>query len=148
MVGPTNIPQICRAIGGVARPGYAHLVSTTTSDTAGRSPEAWARALLEDTPTGRSAPAVRPGLGPRPSPDHVQRWKIADRGHDWIRFETSSWFMTAVTVVHAANRRVSVAFFISYDQPIAALIWPPVSVMHMLRQVLRPDGPRADEETL
>lgn len=82
-----------RAIGGMAHPDYADLFSTKTSDIAGRLPEAWARAPLEDTPTGRSVPAVWRGLGlrlgPRPSPDHVQRWRIADQGHDWIRLETS-----------------------------------------------------------
>jgi hypothetical protein len=54
--------------------------------------------------------------------------------------------MTAHAVVQVEDLQVSVALFVRYDRPIAALIWPPVSVMHrravpvMLREALR--GPR------
>jgi hypothetical protein len=51
--------------------------------------------------------------------------------------------MTAHAVVHIEKRHVCVAVFLRYDRPIAALVWPPVSIMHrravpaMLRQALR-----------
>ena len=90
--------------------------------------------MLEGTPTGRSAPILWRllglRLGPRPSPDHVQGWTIADRGASWIRLETSSWFMTAHAVAHVADEQLSLALFLRYDRPIAALIWAPVSVLH------------------
>ena len=146
-VGLTNIPEAIRRLDTLASPDYVDLFTATTSRAADKSPEEWARAALENTPTGRSAPLVwrRLGLhlGPAPSPDCVQGWKIADRGEDWIRIETTSWFITAHAVVHVDDRHVSVALFLRYDRPIAAVIWPPVSVMHrravpvMLDQALK-----------
>ena len=147
VVGLSNVPEAIRSLDTLARPDYVDVITLTTSEVMDKLPEEWARAALEDTPTGRSAPllwrllGVR--LGPRPSPDYVQGWKIADRGDDWIRIEATSWFMTGHAVVHVEDGKVSVALFVRYDRPIAALIWPPVSVMHrrgvpvMLRQALR-----------
>jgi hypothetical protein len=82
-------------------------------------------------------------LAPGPSPDHVQGWRIAARGGDWIRLEAMSWFMTAHAVLHVEDGRLSIALFLRYERTIAALIWPPVARMHrrgvpaMLRQALR-----------
>jgi hypothetical protein len=148
VVGLTNIPEAIRCLDTLASPDYVDLFTAATSGATDKSAEAWARAALEDTPTGRSAPVLwrRLGLrlGPTPSPDYVQGWKIADRGDDWIRIEAASWFMTAHAVIQVDDGRVSIALFLRYDRPIAALIWPPVSVMHrravpiMLRQALKP----------
>jgi hypothetical protein len=69
-------------------------------------------------------------LGPRPSPEHVQGWRIIGRGDDWIRMEAVSWCMTANAIVKVEAGQVSVALFVRYDRSIAAVIWPPVSVMH------------------
>jgi len=69
-------------------------------------------------------------LESRPSPEHLAGWKIADRGDDWIRMEARSWFMTAHIVFHVDEGRVSFATFIRYDQPMAALVWPLVSIIH------------------
>jgi hypothetical protein len=72
----------------------------------------------------------------------VQGWTITGRAEDWIRLEAASWFMTANAVVKVDDGRVSAALFVRYDLPIAAVIWPPVSVMHrramptLLRQAL------------
>jgi hypothetical protein len=102
--------------------------------------------VLEDTPLGRSAPSVWRQLGlrlgPPQSPDYVQGWKIAARGDNWIRLETTSSLMTAHAVVHVDERHVALALFVRYDQPLAASVWPPVSIMHrravpaMLRQAI------------
>ena len=147
VVGLTNLPEAIRGLDTLASPDYVDLFTATTSRATDKSAEEWARATLEDTPTGRSAPLLwrRLGLrlGPTPSPDYVQGWKIADRGEDWIRIETTSWFMTAHAVVQVDDRHLSLALFIRYDRPIAAHIWTPVSVMHrravpdMLRQALK-----------
>jgi hypothetical protein len=134
VVGLSNVPEAVRSHDTLASPDYVDLITATTGEVVAKSPEEWARAVLEDTPTGRSAPrlwrllGVR--LGPRSSPDYVQGWRIADRGDDWIRIEATSWFMTAHAVVQVDDGQVSVALFVRYDRPIAALIWPPVSVMH------------------
>jgi hypothetical protein len=146
MVGLSNIPEEIRCLDTLGSPDYVDLFTLTTSGAADKSAEEWARAVLEDTPTGRSAPLLwrRLGLrlGPTPSTDHVQGWKIADRGDDWIRIETTSWFATAHAVLKVGHEQVSLALFLRYDLPIAAVIWPPVSVLHrrgvpvMLHQAL------------
>ena len=153
VVGPTNIPEAIRRLDTLASPDYVDLFTATTSRATDKSAEEWARAMLEETPTGRSAPLLwrRLGLrlGPTPSPDCVQGWKIADRGGDWIRIETRSWFMTAHAVVQVDDGHVSLALFVRYDRPIAALIWPPVSVLHrrgvpvMLHQALQAPASRS-----
>jgi hypothetical protein len=146
VVGLDNVPEGIRSLGAMDSPDYVDL-STVTVGATDRSPEEWARALLEVTPTGRSAPvlwrALGLRLGPSNSPDYVQGWKIPDRGDDWVRIQAASWFMTAHAVVQFDDGRLSVALFVRYDQPIAAFVWPPVSVMHrrvmpvLLRQTLR-----------
>jgi hypothetical protein len=154
-VGVRNVPDPIRRRQALADPDYADVFTLLTSRATDRSSEGWARAVLEHTPVGRSAPhlwrALGLRLGPRPSPDHVQGWRIADRGDGWIRVEALSWFMTAQAVVHVEDGRLSLALILRYERAVAALIWPPVSLMHrravpvMLRQALRVDGPRADE---
>jgi hypothetical protein len=155
VVGLDNIPDAIRRLDTLASPDYVDLFTATTSGVIDRSAEEWARAVLEDTPTGRSAPSLWRllglRLGPTPSPGYVQGWKIADRGQDWIRIEATSWFMTAHAVVHADHGQVSVALFLRYDRPIAALIWRPVSVMHrrgvpaMLGQALKVHSARRSD---
>jgi len=147
VVGLHNVPAAIRAIDTLVHPDYVDLFTASTSTAPDRSPEEWARAVLEETPASRAAPRLWRllglRLGPRPSPDHVQGWRIAARGDDWIRFETASWYMTAHAVVRVAAGTVSLALFLRFDRRIAALIWAPVSVMHrrgvpvMLRQASR-----------
>jgi hypothetical protein len=148
VVGLRNVPEAIRSLDTLASPNYVDLfTASTTGGATDTSAEEWARVALEDTPTGRSAPFLWRLLGlrlaPMPSPDCVQGWKIGDRGDDWIRIEAASWFMTAHAVVQVDDTQVSVALFVRYDRPIAALIWLPVSVMHrravpvMLHQALR-----------
>jgi hypothetical protein len=147
VVGLANIPDAIRGLDTVASPDYVDLFTITTSGATDKSAEEWARTALEDTPSGRSAPSVwrRLGLrlGPTPSPDHIQGWKIAARGGEWIRLEVTSWFMTAHAIVRVDDEQVSLALFVRYDRPIAARMWPPVSEMHrravpvMLRQAVK-----------
>jgi hypothetical protein len=156
IVGLNNIPEAIRSVDTFGCPDYADMFTVTTSTTDNTSAEEWARAVLEGTPTGRSAPLLWRllglRLGPRPSPDHVQGWRIADRGDDWIRLEATSWLMTGHAVVQVDGRQVSVALFVRYNRPLAALIWAPVSVMHrrgvpvMLHQALKAHGCQTDED--
>ncbi|MGO9857329.1 MAG: hypothetical protein ACLPYY_20085 [Acidimicrobiales bacterium] len=146
VVGVANISEEVRSFAALDEANYADLFTATTDGAANWSAEQWARAVLEETPTGRSAPLLWRllglRLGPTPSTDHVQGWKIADGGDGWIRVETASWCMTAHAVVTVEGPRVSLALFLRYDRPEAALIWPAVSVLHrrgvpvMLRQAL------------
>jgi hypothetical protein len=146
VVGVRNIPEAIRSLDTLAHPDYADLFTVSTSGATDRSPEEWARAVLEGTALGESARSLWRllglRLGPRDSADHVQGWKIADRGDTWIRLQTASWFMTAHAVVQVEDGHVSVALFLRFDRAIAVLVWVPVGVMHrrgvptMLRQAL------------
>jgi hypothetical protein len=146
VVGLHNIPEAIRSATTIGEPDYVDLCTVTTGDATNRSPEQWARAVLEETPLGRHARLLwqRLGLrlGPPGSLGYVQGWKIADRGDDWIRLETASSCMTAHAVCRVDDGQLSLALFLRYDQPIAALIWSPVSVLHrravpdLLRQAL------------
>jgi hypothetical protein len=146
VVGLSDVPETIRSHDTLASPDYVDVFTAPAAEATDRSPEEWARALLEKTPTGRAAPLLwrRLGLrlGPRGSAEHVQGWKIAARGDNWLRLETASWFMTAHGILHTDDRQLSVALFIRYDHPIASLVWMPVSALHrravpvMLRQAL------------
>ena len=132
-VGRNNVPDAIRVRDTLPNPDYVDFCTAEVSGSAERTVEEWARVVLEGTPTGRSAPLLWRLLGLRLGPrssEYIQGWKIADRGDDWIRLETSSWFMTAHVVFQVGDGRVSLALFLRYDRPIAAVIWAPVSVMH------------------
>ncbi|HZA86827.1 MAG TPA: hypothetical protein VE466_08110 [Acidimicrobiales bacterium] len=146
VVGLSDIPETIRSHDTLTNPDYVDVFTAPASGATDRTPEEWARAVLEETPTGRAAPALwrRLGLrlGPTPSAEHVQGLKIAARGDDWIRLETASWFMTAHGIVHTDDHQLSIALCIRYDHPIASVVWMPESAVHrravpvMLRQAL------------
>jgi hypothetical protein len=130
-----NVPEAIRSLSTLASPDYVDLFTVTTSETEGASPEQWARAAVEAAGLGgqfvwRVLCGLR--LEWRPSPDNVGGWRIADRGDGWIRLEAASWFMTAHLVLEVDDGHLSVATFIRYDRPIAALVWPPLSAGHRL----------------
>jgi hypothetical protein len=146
VVGLDKVPDAIRIAADLPDADYADVV-TAPKGAATATPEEWARAALEHTPTGRSAPSfwrtLGLRLGPRPSPDHIQGWRIGGRGEDWLRIETASRIMTAHAVVHVDASTVSLGLFVRFDHPSATVIWPPVGVMHrrvvpvMLHQALR-----------
>ena len=130
-----NVPEAIRSLSTLASPDYVDLFTIATDRAAGRSPEQWARAAVEAAGlAGQFVWRVLCGLRleRRPSPDYVGGWKIADRGDRWIRSEAASWFMTAHIVVQVDDGQLSVATFVRYDRPIAALVWPPLSAGHRL----------------
>ncbi len=128
-----DVPQSIRSLTPMA-PDYVDLFAVTTSGSSGRSAEEWARAGINHAAglAGQFVWRVLLGLrlAPRHSPDHVGGWKIADRGGNWIRLEAASWFLTAHIVIQVEDDQVSVATFIHYDRPIAALVWPRLSAGH------------------
>jgi hypothetical protein len=135
-----NIPEAICALDTLAAPDYTDIVTATVSKTSGRTPEQWLRTMLEGVPRGlllvvpviqRVALGLR--LQMRPSPEHAVGWKIADRGEDYVRIEAASWFLTGHVIVHVDDGQLSFATFVRYDRPFAALVWPPVSLIH--RQV-------------
>ena len=134
-----NVPEVIRSLDTLACPDYADIVTARVSERS-MTAEQWVRAMLRGVPCGllifvplvqRVALGLRLEL--RSSPDYVLGWKIVDRGDNWLRVEAASWFLTGHVVVHVDDGQLSVASFIRYDRGPAALIWPPVSLIH--RQV-------------
>lgn len=136
-----DIPQAISSLDTLVDPNYADLVTAATSEASSKTAEQWLRAMFDSVPrfllsfvpfAQRVALGLR--LERRASPDHVLGWKIADRGDNWVRLEATSWFLTGHVLMHVDHDQLSLASFVRYDRPLAALIWPPVSFIH--RQVV------------
>lgn len=134
-----EVPEAIRSLGALPDADYADIV-TATVDEAPPNPEQLIHTALDGLPRALliSVPFIqRVFLGlrlqMRPSPDHPLGWKISDRGENWIRIEAASWFLTGHVVMHTDERRISFASFVRYDRRLAALVWPPISLIH--RQV-------------
>jgi|ERR1700733_7825658 len=134
-----EVPEQIRSLGALARADYADIVTATINETPA-DPEQVVHATLRGVPRGLLLliPFVqRVFLGfrlkLRPAPDRLLGWKIADRGENWMRIETASWFLTGHVVMHIDEGHLSLASFIRYDRWPAAFVWPPVSLIH--RQV-------------
>jgi hypothetical protein len=80
-IGFDNVPGKIRRRCTMSHVDYADSYGAATTHADDRSPEEWARAVLEDTPLGHRARELWQELGLRlgapNSPDHVQGW---DRG--------------------------------------------------------------------
>ena len=154
LVGVHDVPEAVRSLITLTDPDYTDLFTITTPAAADRSAEEWARAVLEHA-GGRPARVLWRlmglRLGPRHSPGHVEGWKIAARGDNWLRVETASWYLTAQAICLVEEGQVSISLSLRYDRPIAALAWAVVSGLHqraipdMLRQaagLMTTQGPR------
>jgi len=134
VVGMGNVSGAIREAGAMDDADYVDACIAQTPDASEHTAEEWARVVLEQTPTGRRAPLLWHllglRLGPSGSAQHVQGWRIADRGESCIRVETSSWYMTGHAVALVDGDQLSIALFLRYDNPIAALIWRPVGALH------------------
>jgi hypothetical protein len=134
-----EVPEAIRALGVLPDADYADIV-TARIGTQPTEPEQLIDAALKGVP--RALLLVTPfvqrvvlglRLKLRPAPDRILGWKIADRGDEWMRIEAASWFLTGHVVMHVDAGQVSFASFVRYDRRLAALVWPPVSLIH--RQV-------------
>ncbi len=119
-----------------------------------RTPEQWARAVFEQAPRPVRwflLIGFRYGLGlkfgPWSSPEHVLGWAIIDRSPDSVTIESRSWFLTSRLVFRAETTRVTQSTYVRYDRRIAAIIWPPVSVLHrqIVPRILRHAATRPDQ---
>lgn len=135
-----GVPESLRALGALEGADYEDVVTGAVSEIPDMTPEQRVQATLKGMPRGlllvlpwiqRMALGLRLEL--RPSPDHVLGWKIAERAENWIRIEAASWFLTGHVVMHVEDGCLSFATFVRYDRLPAALVWPPVSLIH--RQV-------------
>jgi hypothetical protein len=135
IVGVREVPEAVRSLTTLADPDYVDLFTITTAMAADRSAEQWARAALEQAPVSRRNARrlwriMGLRLGPRDSADHVQGWKIAGRGDNWLRLETASWYMTAQAICLVEGTQVSISLSLRYDRPVAAHVWALVRGPH------------------
>ncbi len=134
-----EVPEAIRSLGALSNADYADIVTATINQTPAE-PEQLIHAALKGMPRPLllALPFVQRAflglrLQLRPSPDHLLGWKIADRDENWVRIEAASWFLTGHVLMHVDGDQLSFASFIRYDRRLAALVWPPVSLIH--RQV-------------
>jgi hypothetical protein len=119
-----------------------------------RTPEQWARAVFEQAPRPVRwflLSGFRYGLGlkfgPLSSPQHVLGWAIIDRSPDSVTIESRSWFLTSRLVFRTETTRVTQSTYVRYDRRIAAIVWPPVSILHrqIVPRILRHAAKRPDQ---
>ena len=135
LVGVHEVPEAVRGLTTLAEPDYVDLFTVTTPMATDHCAEEWARAVLEQAPVARDNARrlwrlIGLRLGPPQSPDHVQGWRIAARGDNWLRVETASWYLTAQAVCLVDQAQVSLSLSLRYDRPPAALVWAFVSGPH------------------
>jgi hypothetical protein len=135
VTGLKNVPHSLSVHTTLARVDYIDLFTLATPLADEASAEEWARAILERSDLARRG--ARPlwrvmglRLGPRHSADHVQGWRISARGSNWIRVDAESWYMQAQAVCQVDEEHVSVSLSLSYDHPLAALVWAAISGPH------------------
>lgn len=126
-------------VGNSAKHDFACAYETAINPEDGRSSEEWARAAWEDAPAPlrwfmvagwRFVLGLR--LGPQSSPDHILGWQIFERDPNTTACQLHSGFLAAVNIFHRAEGRFTWSTFVTYDRPIARVVWPPVSVIHRL----------------
>ncbi len=137
VVWQRHAPEPIRSLDTLADPSYTDLFTAPMTGAQNKSAEEWARLILEGGPAPlrllifvvqRFVLGLRVEL--RRSPDLVLGWKIGASSDDYIRMETGSWLMTPHLILKVDEDQISVATLIRYDHPIAARVWPPVSLLH------------------
>lgn len=158
VIGVPDVPEAVRSLTTIAEPDYVDLFTIRTPLAREQSAEGWARAVLEQAPLSRRNARVLwrlmgLRLGPRGSPDHVQGWKIAELGTNWIRVETSSWYATGQAVCLVEDDQVSISLSLRYDQPLFARpVWALIAGPHqralpvMLHQAAKLVGTEGGDE--
>jgi hypothetical protein len=126
-----DVPATIRAL---ATPhDYVDLFVAGTPQATLTSPEQWARAAIEHANPVGTFLAWRAVCGLHlddNAPEHIGGWRIADRGHDWIRLAAAGRFMSAQMVFHVDRGQVGFATFVRYDSLSGRLIWNAASVVH------------------
>ncbi|QKG19566.1 DUF2867 domain-containing protein [Actinomadura verrucosospora] len=105
----------------------------------GRSAEAWMREVFERAPAPvrafllvgwRAVLGLR--LGPRPSPDHVLGWTIAEREDGAVRLRLESALMTARLTLRLDGGAAHWATSVSYRRGSGRVLWAVVAPIHRL----------------
>jgi len=69
-------------------------------------------------------------LGPRPWPDHVLGWRIAETSPEAVRLELRSALMTAHLILRVASSTAVLATNVYYTRRLAHPLWAGVSLIH------------------
>ncbi len=122
-------------------PDYRDAFEVPTDRTETRTPEQWARAVFEG-----ALPPVRwfllvgwrgvlgLRLGPRPSPDHVLGWRIAETSPEAVRLELRSALMTAHLILRVAGSTAVLTTHVYYTRRLAHPLWAAAGLIH--RQII------------
>jgi hypothetical protein len=143
-VRPTAVSNDGSVSGRPADFGCAYEVDVAPGDE--RSAEQWAREAWEGAPAPlrwfmlagwRLVLGLR--LGPRSSRDHILGWGITAQSPDETVCQLSSPFLSASNIFRRVGGRLVWSTYVTYDRPIARVIWPPVSLLHrpLVRIALR-----------
>jgi hypothetical protein len=145
------VPEAVRAADTMAAPDYVDGFSVPVPGGASATTaEQWARAIFDDAPRTlyyfvvigwRVVLGLR--FGPRPSPEHVIGWRLAERGENWVRIEVGSTMLEAHIVFWLDPDRLTFSTSAHYERRRAQLIWIALSPVHgvvvpmLLRSALR-----------
>ena len=140
VVRQRSIPEEIRSLDTFAKPDYADMFTTTAASMSAIPPAQWARAVFKNGPLRvrlvvlGAALVQRAILGMPAGRRHGDKlmfgWRIADGGDNWVRLESSSGLLSGHIILHRDGQQVSGATFVRYNRRLAALIWPPVAVVH------------------
>jgi hypothetical protein len=133
-----DVPPAIRTLSTLRSVGYADTFAVRPLDTGGRTPEEWARAILEDAPA-----RVRAGLlggwagiglkvlGQR-SEDRVLGWRIRTGNPEFVLLGADSWIgMPGQLVIKVEHDALLVATLVEHDNLAARALWASVEPMHL-----------------
>jgi hypothetical protein len=138
--GSIRVHRVAAALETAAtdkEPDYRDAFEVPTDKTDTRTPEQWARALFEHAPLPvrwflllgwRWVLGLR--LGPRPSPDHVLGWRIAETSPNAIRLKLRSPLMTAQLILRVTSSTTVLTTHVYYTRSLARPLWAAVGLIH------------------
>ena len=113
---------------------YRDAFTALTSDASARSPEQWARQILE----GASAPmrlflrfGWRYALGfPLARTNAVLGWPVIAQAADWVALEQKSWLFAVVLLMRTTDDKLTWATRVVYRSPVSKAAWSVVGMIH------------------
>jgi len=140
-----SVPPQARSLSTLARIDYADAFVVETESAAGRTPEEWARGILEDAPvTVRSAllsgwSALGLKLGSPRSERCVLGWPVKRKTGEFVLLSAGSRVgMPAELLVKRHERGLLFCTFVRHGNPAARVMWAATEPVHVsvVRRVL------------
>jgi len=122
-------------------PGAHYSVAFQLEYTGHRTPEQWARALLEGGPTvwrlvlmfgWRYILGLQLGPSHSQTPWHVQGWPIATNDEKTIALTASSSILDAANVFEVGPDTVTWVTLVRYKNPVGRVLWTALAPVHQL----------------